>query len=66
MSRFPINKAWASAGFLCLIGCTLMLTLSLTVTPKDWVNAGLGGAVALGLLSAGWSAAAVTPNSGAP
>jgi hypothetical protein len=61
MNEFRTNRAWSSAGFLCLIGCMVMITLSLTIMPKDWVNAGLGFSVGLGLLSAGLSAAAVNP-----
>ncbi len=44
-------------GFLCLIGCPVLVTLSLTVLTGGWAIAGNVIAVILGILSGGFYAA---------
>jgi hypothetical protein len=46
-----------SWGFLCLIGCPVLVTLSLTVLTGGWAIAGNFIAVLLGILSGGFYAA---------
>ena len=60
MSQIKINKALSWAGFLCQIGCTLLIALALTASPQEWMNGGLPLAVLLGTLAAGLSAASVS------
>jgi hypothetical protein len=42
------------------IGCTPLIALALTVSPQEWMNAGLALAVLLGTLAAGLSATSVS------
>lgn len=60
MNETKLNKKLSLAGYLCLIGCTLMITLSMTVSPREWMNVGLVIAVILGVLAAGLSASSVS------
>jgi hypothetical protein len=46
-----------SWGFLCLIGCPILVTLSLTVLTGGWSIAGNVIAMVLGILSGGFYAA---------
>jgi hypothetical protein len=47
-------KSW---GFMCLMGCPLFVTLSLTVLTGGWAVAGSIVAIVLGILSGGLYAA---------
>jgi hypothetical protein len=50
-------RSLESWGFMCLIGCPLFVTLSLTVLTGGWAIAGNLIAVVLGILSGGFYAA---------
>jgi hypothetical protein len=48
-------------GFLCLVGCTLAVTLSFSLFEGMWQAAGGGAGAVLGILSGGLYAASVRP-----
>jgi hypothetical protein len=52
-------RSLESWGFICLIGCPLFITLSLTVLTGGWSIAGQIVAAMLGVLSGGLYAASV-------
>ena len=52
-------KLWDGWGSLCLMGCVVATTLSLTVLTERWSIVGATVGVALGILAGGLSAAAV-------
>lgn len=60
MKEVRINNRLSLAAVFCLIGCTTLTSLALTIVPAGSVNACLLGAVVLGLLSAGLSSGAVS------
>jgi hypothetical protein len=55
----PKMKLWEGWGSLCLMGCVVATTLSLTVLTERWSIVGATVGVALGILTGGLSAAAV-------
>lgn len=48
-------------GFLCLMGCPLLVTVSLALLSGGWQAAGCGLGALLGILSGGLYAASVVP-----
>jgi hypothetical protein len=50
-------RSLESWGFMCLMGCPLFVTLSLTVLTGGWAVAGSIIAIVLGILSGGLYAA---------
>lgn len=50
-------------GFVCLIGCMVIVALSLSLLAGAWQAIGCGVAAILGILSGGLYAASVAPRS---